>query len=112
MNEDDEDEDEDGSDSDREINGGRTRRASSSLSAGSGSGSGKKSKRPTKIAKTSVAAFASSTLHPTSAKSTLPPVPEWNDKPDPETYKKLNSKEKRQLRNKISARNFRHRRKG
>lgn len=32
-------------------------------------------------------------------------------KPDPEVYKKLSSKEKRQLRNKISARNFRTRRK-
>ncbi|PWZ00370.1 hypothetical protein BCV70DRAFT_94375 [Testicularia cyperi] len=34
-----------------------------------------------------------------------------NLKPDPEEYKKLSSKEKRQLRNKISARNFRTRRK-
>ncbi|PWN50730.1 hypothetical protein IE53DRAFT_81292 [Violaceomyces palustris] len=33
-------------------------------------------------------------------------------KPNPEEYKKLSSKEKRQLRNKISARNFRTRRKG
>ncbi|KAJ1036101.1 hypothetical protein NDA18_000244 [Ustilago nuda] len=32
-------------------------------------------------------------------------------KPDPEEYKKLSSREKRQLRNKISARNFRTRRK-
>ncbi|ORY89760.1 hypothetical protein BCR35DRAFT_300222 [Leucosporidium creatinivorum] len=64
-----------------------------------------------KTPKTSVAAFATPTLHHTSSKSTLAPVPEWTDKPDPETYKKLNSKEKRQLRNKISARNFRHRRK-
>ncbi|KAK4698428.1 bZIP-type transcription factor MBZ1, partial [Phenoliferia sp. Uapishka_3] len=37
--------------------------------------------------------------------------PERTDRPDPENYAKLNSKEKRQLRNKISARNFRHRRK-
>lgn len=65
-----------------------------------------------KLASTSVAGFASATLHATSSRSTLPPVPEWTDKPDPEAYKKLNSKEKRQLRNKISARNFRHRRKG
>lgn len=34
------------------------------------------------------------------------------DKPSPEEYKKMSSKEKRQLRNKISARNFRERRKG
>lgn len=33
-------------------------------------------------------------------------------RPSPEEYKKLSSKEKRQLRNKISARNFRVRRKG
>ncbi|KAG0152277.1 hypothetical protein CROQUDRAFT_35117 [Cronartium quercuum f. sp. fusiforme G11] len=38
-------------------------------------------------------------------------VPDWEDKPSPEEYKLLSSKEKRQLRNKISARNFRHRRK-
>lgn len=69
-------------------------------------------KRKTKVPKTSVAGFATATLHQTSLRSTLPPVPEWTDKPDPETYKNLNSKEKRQLRNKISARNFRHRRKG
>lgn len=71
-----------------------------------------KSKRVQKLAKTSVAGFATATLHATSSRSTLPPVPEWTDKPDAEDYKKLNSKEKRQLRNKISARNFRHRRKG
>lgn len=39
-------------------------------------------------------------------------VPEWEDKPSAEEYKMFSSKEKRQLRNKISARNFRHRRKG
>jgi hypothetical protein len=33
-------------------------------------------------------------------------------RPSPEEYKKMSSKEKRQLRNKISARNFRVRRKG
>ncbi|MBW0520707.1 hypothetical protein O181_060422 [Austropuccinia psidii MF-1] len=38
-------------------------------------------------------------------------VPDWDDKPSAEEYKLLSSKEKRQLRNKISARNFRHRRK-
>ena len=66
----------------------------------------------TKLTKTSVAGLASATLHPSSSRSTLKPVPEWADKPDPATYKALGSKEKRQLRNKISARNFRHRRKG
>jgi hypothetical protein len=35
-----------------------------------------------------------------------------NWRPSPEEYKKMSSKEKRQLRNKISARNFRNRRKG
>lgn len=39
-------------------------------------------------------------------------VPDWGDRPSEEEYKKMSSKEKRQLRNKISARNFRHRRKG
>lgn len=71
-----------------------------------------KSTGSAKLTKTSVAALASATLHPTSSRSTLKPVPEWADKPDPATYKALGSKEKRQLRNKISARNFRHRRKG
>jgi len=33
-------------------------------------------------------------------------------RPSPEEYRKMSSKEKRQLRNKISARNFRVRRKG
>ncbi|KAM0789527.1 hypothetical protein ACM66B_000342 [Microbotryomycetes sp. NB124-2] len=61
--------------------------------------------------KTSVSQFATKELHFTNSRVSLPPVPDWTDKPDPETYKKLSSKEKRQLRNKISARNFRHRRK-
>ncbi|GAA5874497.1 hypothetical protein JCM3774_005736 [Rhodotorula dairenensis] len=64
-----------------------------------------------KLARTSVVPLASSTLHRTAANSHLPPVPMWADKPDPKEYAKLSSKEKRQLRNKISARNFRHRRK-
>lgn len=42
---------------------------------------------------------------------TLLNAPDWEDKPSAEEYKMLSSKEKRQLRNKISARNFRHRRK-
>lgn len=41
----------------------------------------------------------------------LVPVPEWEDKLSKAEYDKLSSKEKRQMRNKISARNFRHRRK-
>ncbi|KAK4054693.1 hypothetical protein OIO90_003505 [Microbotryomycetes sp. JL221] len=61
--------------------------------------------------KTSVSQFATKELHFTNSRVTLAPVPDWTDRPDPETYKKLSSKEKRQLRNKISARNFRHRRK-
>ncbi|GAA5828638.1 hypothetical protein JCM3766R1_003768 [Sporobolomyces carnicolor] len=64
-----------------------------------------------KLARTSVLPLASEALYKTSSKSNLPPVPQWKDKPDEEEYKKLSSKEKRQLRNKISARNFRHRRK-
>ena len=38
------------------------------------------------------------------------PADDW--RPTPEEYQKLSSREKRQLRNKISARNFRNRRKG
>jgi hypothetical protein len=72
----------------------------------------KKKASTQKIAKTSVLPFATAELHVTSSRSTLGPVPDWTDKPDPDTYKALGSKEKRQLRNKISARNFRHRRKG
>ncbi|GAA6062147.1 hypothetical protein JCM10212_002359 [Sporobolomyces blumeae] len=64
-----------------------------------------------KLPKTSVAPLASDELYKTSSKSNLPPVPLWKDKPDEEAYAKLSSKEKRQMRNKISARNFRHRRK-
>lgn len=81
--------------------------ATSSSSSHSPSAPNTSSRQP----KTSVSAFATKELHHTSARSTLAPVPEWTDKPDPETYKKLDSKQKRQLRNKISARNFRHRRK-
>ncbi|GAA5851623.1 hypothetical protein JCM8547_001154 [Rhodosporidiobolus lusitaniae] len=69
------------------------------------------SAKPKKLPKTSVQPLASDTLHRTTAKSQLPPVPQWADKPDAEEYAKLSSKEKRQLRNKLSARNFRHRRK-
>ncbi|GAA5914676.1 hypothetical protein JCM6882_003599 [Rhodosporidiobolus microsporus] len=64
-----------------------------------------------KLPKTSVQPLASDTLHKTTARSQLPPVPQWADKPDADEYAKLSSKEKRQLRNKLSARNFRHRRK-
>lgn len=52
--------------------------------------------------------------HPTQQLShphALVPVPEWEDKLSKAEYDKLSSKEKRQMRNKISARNFRHRRK-
>lgn len=48
---------------------------------------------------------------PVSHPHALVPVPDWGDRPSKEEYEKLSSKEKRQLRNKISARNFRHRRK-
>ncbi|GAA5871687.1 hypothetical protein JCM16303_000831 [Sporobolomyces ruberrimus] len=64
-----------------------------------------------KLPKTSVLPLASEGLYKTSSKSNLPPVPLWKDKPAEDEYKKLSSKEKRQMRNKISARNFRHRRK-
>lgn len=49
-----------------------------------------------------------SSLHP---RSPTPDLEQENLRPSPEEYSKLSSKEKRQLRNKISARNFRNRRK-
>lgn len=47
-------------------------------------------------------------VHP---RSPTPDLEQENLRPSPEEYNKLSSKEKRQLRNKISARNFRNRRK-
>jgi len=44
-------------------------------------------------------------------KSPSPDLDQENLRPSPEEYSRLSSKEKRQLRNKISARNFRNRRK-
>lgn len=73
-----------------------------------------------KAPRTSVSQFAGA-LHATNtahagetgvAGHPLAPVPDWLDRPDDDSYAKLSSREKRQLRNKISARNFRHRRKG
>ncbi|GAA6032413.1 hypothetical protein JCM8097_008162 [Rhodosporidiobolus ruineniae] len=75
------------------------------------SGASASPKDSKKLPRTSVQPLASDTLHKTTARSSLPPVPQWADKPDPDEYAKLSSKEKRQLRNKLSARNFRHRRK-
>lgn len=46
------------------------------------------------------------------AGTSAPKVTDDDWRPSPEEYKKMSSKEKRQLRNKISARNFRVRRKG
>lgn len=72
----------------------------------------RQSKRQAKQPKTSVSQFATAELHHTNAGAHLAPVPDWMDKPDPETYSKMTPAEKRQMRNKISARNFRHRKKG
>ncbi|BGP16801.1 hypothetical protein JCM10213_002195 [Rhodosporidiobolus nylandii] len=83
-------------------------RASSVSSASGGAATTAAGK---KLSRTSVQPLASETLHKTTSRSSLPPVPQWADKPDAEEYAKLSSKEKRQLRNKLSARNFRHRRK-
>lgn len=61
-------------------------------------------------------ASTSNKIDPASTSHILPhivfPCPSYIDKPDDEEYSKMSSKEKRQMRNKISARNFRHRRKG
>ncbi|KAM0752984.1 hypothetical protein T439DRAFT_323600 [Meredithblackwellia eburnea MCA 4105] len=110
-NDDDEDEDEDEDDEDDDDDAPLATRRGNAATTKRGAKRQSSSAPAGKKAKTSVDAFATPTLHLTSSKSTLPPVPDWTDKPDPESYKKLSSKEKRQLRNKISARNFRHRRK-
>ncbi|EPQ53727.1 hypothetical protein GLOTRDRAFT_139856 [Gloeophyllum trabeum ATCC 11539] len=52
---------------------------------------------------------ANSPMKSNKEKSGSPELDDW--RPSPEEYKKMSSKEKRQLRNKISARNFRIRRK-
>ncbi|GJN91065.1 hypothetical protein Rhopal_004080-T1 [Rhodotorula paludigena] len=89
-----------------------SRKPSAAKKARSSSASGESAAAAAaRLAKTSVQPLASSTLHKTTPNSALPPVPQWADKPDPAEYAKLSSKEKRQLRNKLSARNFRHRRK-
>ena len=63
--------------------------------------------RPSKKVATTSSSHAGGQSHP----HALVPVPEWDDKLSKAEYDKLSSKEKRQMRNKISARNFRHRRK-
>ncbi|SGY14326.1 BQ5605_C010g06142 [Microbotryum silenes-dioicae] len=110
--EDDEEDEDDAEDDDEDMDSDhysaprstRATKKARTISSNSKARSGSKAPR-------SVAVFATKELHHTNTRSNLPPVPEWTDKPDPDTYKKLSSKEKRQLRNKISARNFRHRRK-
>ncbi|KAH9887320.1 hypothetical protein C8Q73DRAFT_668825 [Cubamyces lactineus] len=63
------------------------------------------------IVKRSATAEKKENAKPTGLLSTTSTEPDdW--RPSPEEYKKMSSKEKRQLRNKISARNFRVRRKG
>ncbi|KAI0336596.1 hypothetical protein GY45DRAFT_1332714 [Cubamyces sp. BRFM 1775] len=63
------------------------------------------------IVKRSAAAEKKENAKPAGLMSTTSSEPDdW--RPSPEEYKKMSSKEKRQLRNKISARNFRVRRKG
>lgn len=68
---------------------------------------GKKRAGSTASSSTAGQTKKSSVVHP----HPLVPVPEYTDRPSKEEYDKLSSREKRQLRNKISARNFRHRRK-
>ena len=63
------------------------------------------------IVKRSAGAEKKESKQPSNMMSTTSVDPDdW--RPTPEEYKKMSSKEKRQLRNKISARNFRVRRKG
>lgn len=81
--------------------------ASRRAAAASSSTNKKASSRSTKAVTPSASAAHGGQSHP----HALVPVPEYEDRPSKEEYEKLSSKEKRQLRNKISARNFRHRRK-
>ena len=81
--------------------------ASKRAAAASSSSSKKGSSRSVKAATPAASAAHGGQSHP----HALVPVPEYEDRPSKEEYEKLSSKEKRQLRNKISARNFRHRRK-
>ena len=102
----DEDEDEDGEDglSDAPSMVHRSHPTSTSGAAK------KRSSTNKKVASTAISnkkGSAAAILHP----HALVPVPDWEDRPSKEVYDKLSSKEKRQMRNKISARNFRHRRK-
>ncbi|KAI8971281.1 hypothetical protein BD414DRAFT_426473 [Trametes punicea] len=64
------------------------------------------------IVKRSAGVEKKETSKPTGLLSSTGSVEPEDWRPSPEEYKKMSSKEKRQLRNKISARNFRIRRKG
>lgn len=89
--------------------GAATTAPSSKKRASSTKSSSKKTSTSTRQqSKKETSIFSSSHVtHP----HALVPVPEYEDRPSKAEYDKLSSKEKRQMRNKISARNFRHRRK-
>ncbi|KAK9899796.1 hypothetical protein P389DRAFT_207419 [Cystobasidium minutum MCA 4210] len=76
-------------------------------SATKSSSSNKKASSSSSKKETSIFSSQQHQQHP----HALVPVPEYEDRLSKEEYDKLSSKEKRQMRNKISARNFRHRRK-
>ena len=71
---------------------------------------GKGKARKGTVASGGVAKRTAGTSAPKPQEKTKAADEDW--RPSPEEYKKMSSKEKRQLRNKISARNFRVRRKG
>lgn len=98
----------------------RSRKGKSAKGKGSAAsatgGSKKGAAKPKNAAKNEAAASASNAKKAAAGSAVSHPhalvdVPEWTDRPSREEYEKLSSREKRQLRNKISARNFRHRRK-
>ena len=128
VNEDDEDEeDEDdeqndasfGSTSARTTRSGRNTRGTAPVSTTKtnkravsvASSSTTSSALPARPAKKAATSSSTSHHHGQAHPHALVPVPEWDDKLSKAEYDKLSSKEKRQMRNKISARNFRHRRK-
>lgn len=116
MSDDDSQSDDSQDDDDIDEDVGRGRRGGQKASkarkvtkstTGKKKGSNKKSNAASVAAAQDVQSTNQGIVHP----HALVPVPDWSDRPSKADYDKLSSKEKRQLRNKISARNFRHRRK-
>jgi len=103
--EDEEDDDDQEEDSEAEHAPRKSARRSTASASKKSTAASNKASASSKKASSSTT--TSSVSHP----HALVPVPDYIDRPSKEEYEKLSSKEKRQLRNKISARNFRHRRK-